>query len=134
MARAMLVCLCSAATDALSAAPRGFGSTSSATKGVVSSLTRLVNLQGGAKPERAPRPRAKEALSVDEVRRGLEVDFSNEYLWSGEITAELRGGRVGDKHASGPDLARSVEGRRQVDDAAKIVARGRRAAAFDTEA
>ena len=68
---------------------RGYGSTSAATKTIVSGLTRLVNLNGGAKPANTKRPRRFASLTPQQVKAGLADDFRNEYLWSGRITPEL---------------------------------------------
>ena len=68
---------------------RGYGSTSAATKTIVSGLTQLVNLNGGAKPANTKRPRRFASLTPQQVKAGLADDFRNEYLWSGRITPEL---------------------------------------------
>ena len=68
---------------------RGYGSTSAATKTIVSGLTQLVNLNGGAKPANKKRPRRFASLTPQQVKAGLADDFRNEYLWSGRITPEL---------------------------------------------
>ena len=64
--------------------------TSQATRGIVSSLTALVNAISGGEPPSAPRQREQESLDADAVLEGLRTDFvDNEYLWSGRITPEL---------------------------------------------
>jgi hypothetical protein len=69
--------------------------TSEATRGLVSSLTAVVNALGGqSSAEAAPRVRSVGSLEPAQVLAGLEKDLvENEYLWSGKITAELYGER-----------------------------------------
>jgi len=64
--------------------------TSRVTRGLVSSLTALVNTISGGEPPSAPRRREQDSLDAGDVLAGLRTDFEeNEYLWSGRITAEL---------------------------------------------
>ena len=66
--------------------------TSSLTRGIVASLTRVVNAIGGgdANAPVAKRERRGASLTSEEVLEGLRADFvDNEYLWSGKITPEL---------------------------------------------
>ena len=66
------------------------GTTSEATKSLVSGLTAVVNALGAPSPPAAARTRAFKSLDKQAVLDGLEKDFvENEYLWSGKITAEL---------------------------------------------
>ena len=99
---ALIAATLTASTDALATPPTGGGkpnfneiaSTSSATKGLVSSLTAVVNALGGSQEDEAQRERQFESLTPDAVLSGLRRDFvDNEYLWSGKITPELYGER-----------------------------------------
>ena len=67
------------------------GGTSGFTRGLVSSLTSIVNALGGnTEDEAPPRTRAFDTLTSAMVLDGLRRDFvENEYLWSGRITPEL---------------------------------------------
>ena len=67
------------------------GGTSGFTRGLVSSLTAVVNALGGnTEDEAPPRTRAFDTLTSAMVLDGLRRDFvENEYLWSGRITPEL---------------------------------------------
>ena len=90
----LLVVLLISPVDALSRPPRKFseiGATSGATKGLVSSLTALVNAIGRKDASMVPpRIRAVATLDVKAVLEGLRGDFvEREYLWSGQITPEL---------------------------------------------
>ena len=85
----MMLLVATLATAAALSQNRGYGATSGATKGVVSGLTRLVNLNGGETPNAVARQRKVESLTPQEVRDGLAEDYRNEYLWSGKITPEL---------------------------------------------
>ena len=94
---AQLLCLSLlGSARALSTPPKGprlkeIGSTSALTKGLVSSLTTAVNALGGkSAQEPTARVRDFESLSGDAILDGLRRDFvEKEYLWSGQITAEL---------------------------------------------
>ena len=48
---------------------RGYGSTSAATKTIVSGLTQLVNLNGGAKPANIKRPRRFASLTPQQAKQ-----------------------------------------------------------------
>ena len=89
--RPMRLLLLAAAAHALAAPKTGaYQRTSSTTKNIISTLTKVVNLQGGrSEADLAPRARQFETLSGAAVKEGLAVDFGNEYLWSGKITPEL---------------------------------------------
>ena len=72
------------------AGERSYGETSAAVKGLVASLTAVVNAIGGKASEPVARTLEFDALSSDEILAGLQRDFvENEYLWSGKITPEL---------------------------------------------
>ena len=94
---AQLLCLSLlGSARALSTPPKGprlkeIGSTSALTKGLVSSLTTAVNALGGkSAQEPTARVRDFESLTGDAILDGLRRDFvEKEYLWSGQITAEL---------------------------------------------
>eukprot|EP00614_Pseudopedinella_elastica_P029200 CAMPEP_0172632430 /NCGR_PEP_ID=MMETSP1068-20121228/184317_1 /TAXON_ID=35684 /ORGANISM="Pseudopedinella elastica, Strain CCMP716" /LENGTH=599 /DNA_ID=CAMNT_0013443829 /DNA_START=97 /DNA_END=1896 /DNA_ORIENTATION=+ len=68
-----------------------FRGTSDATKGLVSGLTKAVNMFGGQTAASAgPRTRKFAKLSSKQILEGLRADFEEEeYLWSGKITPEL---------------------------------------------
>ncbi|KAH8057215.1 DUF2358-containing protein [Aureococcus anophagefferens] len=87
----MRLLLLAAAAQALAAPKTGaYQRTSSTTKNIISTLTKVVNLQGGrGEADLAPRARQFDTLSGAAVKEGLAVDFGNEYLWSGKITPEL---------------------------------------------
>eukprot|EP00873_Tetraselmis_striata_P003922 jgi/Tetstr1/424186/TSEL_014792.t1 len=67
------------------ASPSSHGSTSPLVKGVVSGLTAVVNLFGGAKGDAlAAREDTRAPITPERLRQGVEEDFTeNGYLWSG---------------------------------------------------
>ena len=88
----MLSAIAAAATATTPPRPQfDIGGTSGLTRGIVSSLTAVVNALGGnTQDEAPPRVRAFDELTSEMVLDGLRRDFvENEYLWSGRITPEL---------------------------------------------
>mmetsp|Transcript_22922 Transcript_22922/g.57488 ORF Transcript_22922/g.57488 Transcript_22922/m.57488 type:complete len:228 (+) Transcript_22922:140-823(+) len=73
------------------ASPSSHGSTSPLVKGVVSGLTAVVNLFGGAKGDAlAAREDTRAPITPERLRQGVEEDFTeNGYLWSGQIDPDL---------------------------------------------
>jgi len=84
------------------------GGTSGFTRGLVSSLTSIVNvLSGNMDNEAPPCTCAFDSLTSLLVLDGLRRDFvENEHLWSGRTTPELTRNRL---HRSGIDLLRPVD-------------------------